>query len=463
MVTSNDPPLISVLRRLLDPMVIIGTLFAVVMAHDEQFNGLYLLLGIGSFLISSQVFDEFNMSDPKRWRQARLFSQTRNMFLAWAIVVGLLVLLGHATGLDENIEPDVFRDWVIATPFAMLASHMLTRYYIQRTHLKGNTRRAVIVGAGTLGGRLAQRISNTRSLMISVAGFFEDRADDRRDPEITEPCLGKLSDVASYIKNNNIDLVYITLPMVNQPRILHLVDELRDSTASIYFVPDVFIFDLVQARLDDVNGVPVIAVFESPLTGINAVQKALFDTIMATLILLLIWPILLVIAIAIKLTSPGPVIFKQRRYGMDGEEILVYKFRSMSVCEDGTQIDQASRDDQRITRLGGFLRRTSLDELPQFINVLQTRMSIVGPRPHAVAHNEMYRGLIPGYMWRHKVKPGITGWAQVNGYRGETKALEKMEGRVQYDIDYLRNWSLSLDFYIIIRTILLVLRDRNAF
>lgn len=251
--------------------------------------------------------------------------------------------------------------------------------------------------------------------------------------------------------------------MVNQPRILHLVDELRDSTASIYFVPDVFIFDLVQARLDDVNGVPVIAVFESPLTGINAVQKALFDTIMATLILLLIWPILLVIAIAIKLTSPGPVIFKQRRYGMDGEEILVYKFRSMSVCEDGTQIDQASRDDQRITRLGGFLRRTSLDELPQFINVLQTRMSIVGPRPHAVAHNEMYRGLIPGYMWRHKVKPGITGWAQVNGYRGETKALEKMEGRVQYDIDYLRNWSLSLDFYIIIRTILLVLRDRNAF
>jgi putative colanic acid biosynthesis UDP-glucose lipid carrier transferase len=183
----------------------------------------------------------------------------------------------------------------------------------------------------------------------------------------------------------------------------------------------------------------------------------------AGLILLVISPLLLAIAIAVKLSSPGPVIFKQRRYGMDGDEIMVYKFRSMTVCEDGQDIRQASKNDQRVTRLGAFLRRTSLDELPQFINVLQGRMSIVGPRPHAVAHNELYRRQIPGYMWRHKVKPGITGWAQVNGYRGETETLDKMEGRVRHDIDYLRNWSLSLDFYIILRTIWMVLRDRNAY
>jgi putative colanic acid biosynthesis UDP-glucose lipid carrier transferase len=463
MATSNDPPILSLLRRLLDPLVILGVLLTEVLAHGEKFNGLYLLLGIGSFLIATQVFDEFDLSDHKHWRQARLFLHTRNMFVAWAVVVGLLILLGHATGLDDQISAAVFRDWVIITPFAMLAAHMLTGYYIQHTHLKGKTRRAVIVGASSLGGRLALRIRNTSSLMISVEGFFDDRGPKRQDLDATEPCLGKLSDVASFIKSRSVDLVYITLPMVNQPRILKLVEELRDSTASIYFVPDVFIFDLVQARLDDVNGVPVIAVFESPLTGINAVQKALFDTIMASLILLLIWPLLLIIATAVKLTSPGPVIFRQRRYGMDGEEIMVYKFRSMTVCEDGAEIGQASRDDSRVTRLGAFLRRTSLDELPQFINVLQGRMSIVGPRPHAVAHNEMYRGLIPGYMWRHKVKPGITGWAQVNGYRGETNTLDKMEGRVQYDIDYLRNWSLSMDFYIILRTIVLVFRDRNAY
>ena len=182
------------------------------------------------------------------------------------------------------------------------------------------------------------------------------------------------------------------------------------------------------------------------------------------MILLLIWPVMLGIGIGVKLTSPGPVIFKQRRYGLEGEEIMVYKFRTMRVCEDGTKITQATRNDDRITPFGRFLRRTSLDELPQFVNVLKGNMSIVGPRPHAVAHNEIYRKLIHGYMIRHKVKPGITGWAQVNGFRGETASLNKMSARVDYDLDYLRNWSLVLDFWIILRTIVLVFsRDHEAY
>jgi len=180
-------------------------------------------------------------------------------------------------------------------------------------------------------------------------------------------------------------------------------------------------------------------------------------------ILLLISPLMLAIALGIKLSSPGPVLFVQRRYGLDGKDILVYKFRSMTVCEDGDQIRQATRNDKRITRLGAILRKTSLDELPQFINVLQGRMSIVGPRPHAVAHNEMYRKLIKGYMVRHKVKPGITGWAQVNGHRGETEQLEKMEARIEFDLDYLRNWTLKLDLAIIARTVLVVLNDKQAY
>ncbi len=183
---------------------------------------------------------------------------------------------------------------------------------------------------------------------------------------------------------------------------------------------------------------------------------------MSTIILLAISPLLLAIALGVKLSSPGPVLFKQRRYGLDGKEIRVYKFRTMTVTEDGDDIRQATEDDERFTRFGAFLRRHSLDELPQFLNVLQGRMSIVGPRPHAVAHNEMYRKLIKGYMIRHKVMPGITGWAQVNGCRGETRDVAQMENRVRLDLEYLRKWSLSMDLKIILRTMGLVIRDREA-
>jgi putative colanic acid biosynthesis UDP-glucose lipid carrier transferase len=212
-----------------------------------------------------------------------------------------------------------------------------------------------------------------------------------------------------------------------------------------------------------VCGIPVISVCDTPFKGTDGAIKRVSDIVLSTLILLLIFPVLLVIAVAVKLSSPGPIIFKQRRYGLDGQEILVYKFRSMTVTEDGNSIKQAQKNDMRITPLGAFLRRTSLDELPQFINVLQGRMSIVGPRPHAVAHNELYRTLIKGYMVRHKVKPGITGWAQVNGYRGETDTVEKMQRRIDFDLAYLRKWSLRLDIHIILKTIRLVLKDQKAY
>jgi putative colanic acid biosynthesis UDP-glucose lipid carrier transferase len=208
---------------------------------------------------------------------------------------------------------------------------------------------------------------------------------------------------------------------------------------------------------------PVLAVCETPFHGINGIIKRFSDIVLASAILALIAPVMLMIAVGIKRTSPGPVFFKQRRYGLDGREIYVYKFRSMTVCEDGGEIKQATRDDQRVTRFGAFLRATSLDELPQFINVLQGRMSVVGPRPHAVAHNEMYRKLISGYMIRHKVRPGITGLAQVNGERGETATLERMQARINYDLDYLRNWSLLLDLQIIFKTIFVVLKKQNAY
>jgi putative colanic acid biosynthesis UDP-glucose lipid carrier transferase len=211
------------------------------------------------------------------------------------------------------------------------------------------------------------------------------------------------------------------------------------------------------------HGVPVVGICETPFTGTNDLVKRISDIILAALILIVISPFLIAIAIGVKLSSPGPVIFKQSRNGLDGGEIVVYKFRSMTAQDNGPVVRQATKNDARVTPFGAFMRRTSLDELPQFFNVLQGTMSIVGPRPHAVAHNEEYRRLIKAYMVRHKVKPGITGWAQVNGHRGETDTVEKMQARVEYDLEYLRNWSLGLDLQIIVRTIRLVLFDRHAY
>jgi putative colanic acid biosynthesis UDP-glucose lipid carrier transferase len=244
---------------------------------------------------------------------------------------------------------------------------------------------------------------------------------------------------------------------------MNLLDDLRDTTASIYYVPDIFVFDLIQARSGEIHGIPVVAMCETPFYGYRGVTKRLTDIGLSVVILLLFLPLLLLIAVLVKISSPGPVIFKQRRYGLDGREIAVYKFRTMSVTEDGDEIRQASKADSRITRIGGILRRTSMDELPQLINVLQGRMSLVGPRPHAVAHNEEYRKLIKGYMVRHKVLPGITGLAQVNGCRGETSQLEEMEARVNYDLDYLRHWTPMLDIKIILLTAVRIFRDDKAY
>jgi putative colanic acid biosynthesis UDP-glucose lipid carrier transferase len=294
-------------------------------------------------------------------------------------------------------------------------------------------------------------------------GYFDDRTDFRLDSDAKSQVLGTLAQVGTFTSAHGVREVYITLPLGSQPRIVKLLEQLQGTTASIFFVPDVFGISIIQGRLKDMNGVPVVGICETPFTGTNQLIKRTSDLILASLIILLTSPLLLAIAIGVKLSSPGPVIFRQRRNGLDGEEIFVWKFRTMTTQDDGPEVLQATRNDPRVTRFGAFLRATSLDEMPQFFNVLQGRMSIVGPRPHAVTHNEQYRQIIKAYMVRHKVKPGITGWAQVNGQRGETDTIEKMRARVEYDLEYLRNWSLGLDLRIIVGTIRLVFFDRYAY
>ncbi len=394
----------------------------------------------------------------------RLSNAAVGILGAWLTLLAILLGFGYGTRSLGLFNNDVILAWAVLTPLLQLAAVRLGFVTLRReATTPSNRRAAVVIGAGVLGVKVARTLGSSPVQGVDFLGYFDDRNDGRVHQDSIGLRLGGLLDAASFIRARGVQEVFITLPLGSQPRIIELLEHLQGTTASIYFVPDVFGISLIQGRLLDMSGVPVVAICETPFTGINRVIKRASDLVLGTLILLLILPLMLAVAIGVKLSSPGPMIFRQRRNGLGGEEIVVYKFRSMTTQDNGTEIKQATRGDARITPFGAFIRRTSLDELPQFINVLQGRMSIVGPRPHAVAHNEMYRQLIKAYAVRHKVKPGITGWAQVNGHRGETETLEKMQARVEYDLEYLRNWSLGLDLVIILRTIRTVVADNKAY
>jgi putative colanic acid biosynthesis UDP-glucose lipid carrier transferase len=455
----DQRPLMPLIRQMLNPSVAVLTLAAVAYYYDTPFEGKLFALGVFVFLLVGEVLGEVDLSSNLLEFWSRSVS---GVFLRWLLVPTFIVLIGYSAKLTDEFSREILLAWFVIAPFVIVLSQFVVRSMIYRLSLaEGMLNSAVIVGVNHISLRLASKFSEQPVLGISCQGFFDDRNHGRLKNK--RDLLGNVDSVAAYVKENQINQVYIAIPMSAQSRIMKLMRELSDTTASIYFIPDVFLFDLIQARIGAIQGIPVITVRETPFLGVNGLLKRLSDIVLALLILVLISPFLILIALGIKLTSKGPVLFKQRRYGLDGEEITVYKFRSMTVQEDGLAVVQATRNDARVTGFGGFLRRTSLDELPQFINVLQGRMSIVGPRPHAVAHNEFYRNKISGYMVRHKVKPGITGWAQVNGCRGETDAIEKMEARINYDIEYLRNWSLMFDILIILRTIKVVIKDKHAY
>ncbi len=383
----------------------------------------------------------------------------------WIITLGLLYLINLVTGFASGIAYDLLTIWAVVAGSAIALGQILLLLAERGTvFARENERSAVILGVNTTSLLLAARLKQRPQYLTRVTGFFDDRSADRLEPTEGLPVLGAIPDLVSHVKRNGIDIIFIALPLRHIRRVMVLLDELRDSTASIYYLPDVFVFDLIQARSWEVGGVPIIAMCETPFFGYRGVLKRMTDIGFTLLITLFALPFMVLIALAIKLTSKGPAIFRQRRYGLDGEEIVVYKFRSMRVAEDGEDVRQASREDSRITPIGRLLRKTSIDELPQLFNVLQGRMSLVGPRPHAVVHNEMYRRIIKGYMMRHKVLPGITGLAQVNGCRGETATLAQMQARVNYDLDYLRQWSPSLDLRILVRTLLQIVRgDKQAY
>lgn len=410
-----------------------------------------VLLAVGWFQIIAPAFGLY-----RSWRGRRYRDESGAVSLTWLCTVPVLLAAAFFTKQSAEFSRVEMFTWMVTAPAAMIVLRFGVRLYLRRARAAGrNLRRVAIAGATEIGARLVERIEAMPQAGNVVVGFYDDRTPARLAAKhlAGKRLRGGLQELVDAARKGRVDVVHIALPLRAERRIRQIITALADTTATVNVATDLFIFDLMQARWDSVGDIPVVSVFDTPFEGLGGWVKRAEDVILASIILCLIALPMLVIAIGVKLSSKGPVFFRQNRYGLNGQPIQVLKFRTMTTMDDGAVVVQASRNDSRITKFGAFLRRTSLDELPQFINVLRGDMSVVGPRPHAVAHNELYRGRIRGYMLRHKVKPGITGWAQVNGWRGETEVLSKMESRVEHDLYYIDNWSLLWDLQIVFLTV----------
>ncbi len=418
------------------------------------------LLAIGAYSIIGELLGVY-----RDWKLASN-KEFVCCLASWAITLLCLGVLGRFSYSTTEFSFGALVYWFFVTPVLSVSARICFRGFLRYLVRSGiHARGYAIYGATDLGVQLADNIDKRPDQGLKFMGFYDDRPEHRstklEDEYATR--LGSMASLIEHAKNGDLEVVFITLPMRAESRIQSIVSELADTTASVYIVPDLFTFQLLHSRWMDVNGVPVVSVFENPLYGVDGILKRTTDIVLASIALVVLAIPMLLIAAAVRLTSSGPALFKQVRYGLDGRRILVWKFRSMTVCENGDRVKQATKNDSRLTPIGGFLRKTSLDELPQLINVLTGTMSLVGPRPHAMAHNEFYRSQIDGYMLRHKVKPGITGLAQVCGYRGETETIDKMEKRILFDHKYIREWSIWLDIKIIFKTFLVVFSRQNAY
>ncbi len=459
---------LDLLQPTIDSACIIASLSFVVWFSKGEVNNLEIGVSLVAVIIFSLLSHLTGLH--RRIQQGSPNSELTSVFATWFLSILFLSLLGFATRFSAEFARSEILGWVALTPAMIGLGRMATRIVMQAMAQHGyGVRRVAIAGLNDLGRQTAMNIAGEPSLGLQLLGFYDDRVEKRNDAkvetngQIDTDLKGNLSELVELARKGEVDTIMITLPMRAEQRIKYLLDKLSDSTVSVYIVPDFFVFELLHSRWANVGGLPAVSVFENPLFGVDGVMKRIADLAIATVGLAVVSIPMILIAIAVKLSSPGPVFFRQKRYGMDGEEILVWKFRSMRTCDNGPVVKQATKGDPRITRIGGILRKTSLDELPQLFNVLDGTMSLVGPRPHASAHNEEYRSLIRGYMLRHKVKPGITGLAQVNGCRGETETLDKMERRIEWDHKYIRRWSLWLDLKILFKTFTVVWSQEEAY
>ena len=452
------------LSRGLDAFLIVLALWAMARGHGQPWTNLYTGLAMLAALVFI-VTGSFNQLY-RSWRSVPLHVESIRIVACWATAAIATGTAAFFVGNVAKFPPELAWRWFAAAPAILVALRVCVRLALKLLRSSGrNYRRTAIVGSTRIAAQLAEAMNDAPWLGLRLVGIYDDRGphDTRVHQALRGQIKGNMDDLIAAAREGDVDFVYITLPLRAELRIKDLIDRLSELPLSVHYVPDFFVFNMLHAQWQRVGNLQVVNVVTSPFLGVSGLSKRVEDIVLSTLILCVIAIPMAMIAIAVKFTSPGPAIFRQRRYGLNGTEFEIWKFRTMTVTEDGEAFVQAMPGDPRVTPLGDFLRRTSLDELPQFINVLQGHMSIVGPRPHPVALDEQHRTLIPRYYFRHRIRPGITGLAQVRGFRGQTDTLDKMQKRIEQDIEYIDNWSLALDLKIIALTVVRCFVDKNAY
>ncbi len=441
--------------RVVDPFVVAITGLA---SYYFRFGDLDLPVNYRTAIVAvfAVTIAVFVVMDIYRWRPDEgLRGGLARLVGGWFGIVGALVLLLYATKTGSDFSRQWLAVWCGLAFVALVTVRVLALAALRGLNRRGLlARRVAIAGAGRLGREIARRFKRSPELGINVVAFFDDAPELAGTVQDGVPVRGSIDDIKARARADAVDQVWIALPLRSGDRVARLLGDLLAQNLKVRYVPDIFSFQLLNHSFTEICGFPVVNISESPLSGLKGALKWIEDKTLAIAILAVIWPLMLVIAIGVKLSSPGPVIFRQRRGGLDNREIVVWKFRTMAAHPevDVDDVPQARKNDPRVTPFGAFLRRTSLDELPQFLNVLRGDMSVVGPRPHPLWLNDYYRDKTPRYMLRSWIKPGITGWAQICGWRGETDQPWKMDIRVQHDLYYIENWSLGFDLYIILMT-----------
>ena len=440
--------------RVLDAGLIVGVLWLLAVSIDHDWDQRLAMVGAVAALQFILIAGSNELY--RSWRAESLRHELWRILVSSVLASAGTMLVVFLFGVESALSRTVAIAWFVAAPVAIAGSRLALRLALRVGRRRGhNFLRTAIVGSTPAGIRIADEIAQAPWMGLNFVGYYDDRkpADQRVAEAIAGQIRGTVDDLIAEALRGEIDRVYVTLPLRAELRIVELIKRLAELPVTVHYVPDFFLFSMLRSQWEHVGETPVVNVVANPFLGASGMTKRLEDIVLSSLILLLIAVPLIVVAIAVRVTSRGPVIFRQRRYGLNGKEFKIWKFRTMTVMEDGSQFVQARPGDARVTRLGSFLRRTSIDELPQFINVLRGDMSIVGPRPHPVALDDEHRKLIPYYFFRHKIRPGITGLAQISGFRGPTDTLDKMRGRIEYDIQYIERWSLGLDLRIILITI----------
>ena len=454
----------NLLQAGLDGLTIIGVAYGLINYHIGVLTTSYLIMLLLLLGALAVTYDYYGI-----YRSNASFSRkSLTIFKAWTVCFAFLVMMAFLTKESEKFSRLLMGQLYVLGLLTQLLLHLIMQV-TQKTLLKhaSQSENVLIIGTGKLANYLYQKIAGNPWLGQRVLGSvpLKGAAPTESEPGAakTLPILGNLENLNELIERHSITTVYFVTPLDASEVLEELYFSLLDKHVAVHWVPDIFSLRLINHSVREIAGIPILTLSETPLTGTSVLLKSLEDIVLSVFIFLLIAPLMVLIAIAIKLDSPGPVFFRQKRMGWNGKIFSIWKFRSMVVHQPNNNvIKQAEKNDPRVTRVGAFMRRTSLDELPQILNVLSGEMSLVGPRPHAIQHDEEYSRRIAEYFARHNIKPGITGLAQVRGFRGETKDIEQMMQRIESDIEYINNWSLWLDLTILIRTTS-ALTGKNAY